>query len=48
MNTKLIGTLCLENTDGGVRAQDPIFEKACAMAIEIAQFVCYNNSDISE
>lgn len=35
MNTKLVGTLCLANTDAGTEEDDPIFEKARTMAIEI-------------
>ena len=36
MNTKLVSTLCLPDTDGGAWADAPVFEKARIKAIEIA------------
>ena len=46
MNTHLTGTLCLPDTDGGIAAEHPIFEKARRMAIEIEAETCYNNLNL--
>lgn len=48
MNTHLAGTLCLTDTDGGIDPENPVFEKARRMAIEIAGESCYNNLNLCE
>ncbi len=48
MNTRLVGALCLTDTDSGVRENDPIFEKARTMAIEIEKETCYNNLNLCD
>lgn len=46
MNTALLETLVLADTDAGVAPDNPVFEKARLLGIEIAAKACYNDSDI--
>lgn len=48
MNTKLRDTLCLTDSDMGVDAAAPVFEKARGIAIEIAKELCYNNLNLCD
>ena len=48
MNTTLRDVLCLPDTDAGVSAQNPVFEKARSIAIEIERDICYNNLNSCE
>lgn len=48
VNTRLRDVLCLPDTDVGVSAQNPVFEKARLIAIEIERDICYNNLNSCE